>query len=68
MKFTLHSVYVLGVSRKLQSYIIYSRDTNFATNCCVKIAQKVTKMHQVFKNVSKLDDLTGILSRKNLML
>ena len=27
-----------------------------------------TKMHQVFKNVSKLEDLTGISSRKNLML
>ena len=58
MKFTLHSVQYMCTwlyrgNCKVTSFIL-SYTQILQPTCCVKIAQKVTKMHQVFKNVSKL--------------
>ena len=48
----LCTIHVLGYIEEIAK--LHHLFSHFATNCCVKIALKVTKMHQIFKNVSKL--------------
>ena len=69
MKFTLHSVHVhctWYIEEIAMLHHLFSATQILQPTVVSKLHRKLQKCI-VFKNVSKLEDLTGISSRKNLM-